>query len=241
MLDSRRQRFAARIANACRSKLQELYHNPSSGAPICKVIMGEHECGRATESTDWPPPADESVVRTITMEHTSKARNAAKCWAPGKDSNIGAGVWIWWTDGLRSDNGPVGAAAVCKHGNHWRSRRSFLVTRGMMVSDTEMWAIRLAHDVAMERSETLQGHGVKMVAGVTDSKAAIRQAEHLELGPVQRLARRINRTAQNLLAQGITTEIYCVPGHSAIAGNEKGDRQANLARDGSGRTAIDRL
>ena len=57
---------------------------------------------------------------------------------------------------------------------------------------------------------------------------------------IQRLARRINRRAQALLAHGIATEIHCVPGHSGIPGNEGADRQANLARDASGDTVIER-
>ena len=55
ILDARQQRFAARLANACSSKLKELHHNPSSGAPICQVIREEHEHGRTTEGADWPP------------------------------------------------------------------------------------------------------------------------------------------------------------------------------------------
>ena len=73
-----------------------------------------------------------------------------------------------------------------------------------------------------------------------DSQAAIRQAAHLEPGPRQRLARRINRRARSLLAHGIATEIHWVPGHSSIRGNEEADRQANLARDASGSTVIER-
>jgi len=42
ILDSRQQRFAARIEIACSSKPKELHKNPSSGAPICRAVRKEH-------------------------------------------------------------------------------------------------------------------------------------------------------------------------------------------------------
>jgi hypothetical protein len=53
------------------------------------------------------------------------------------------------------------------------SRHSFLGTGRMDVFDTELWAIGLALDVAIEQRETLQMHGVKMVAVCSDPQAAI--------------------------------------------------------------------
>jgi len=78
ILDSRQQRFTARLAHACSSKLKELDHNPSSGATMCKVIREEHEHGRTTEATDWPPPGEESVVRTTILDDTTAAKCAAQ-------------------------------------------------------------------------------------------------------------------------------------------------------------------
>jgi len=48
-LDCRQQRFAARLENACSCKLKELHRNPSSGAPICRVVSKEHGHGRTTK------------------------------------------------------------------------------------------------------------------------------------------------------------------------------------------------
>jgi len=62
----------------------------------------------------------------------------------------------------------------------------------MEVFDAELWVIGTAPDVAIEMRETLQMQQVKMVAVFSDSQAAIRRAAHLELGPGQQLARRIN-------------------------------------------------
>jgi len=174
ILDSRQQRFAARLANACSSKLKELHHNPSSSAPICKVIREEHEHGRTTEGMNWPPPGEESVVRTTILDDTTAAKSAVQHWAREKEAKIGAGVWMRWTDGSGSDDGRVGAAAVCEHGNQWRSSRSFLGTGRIKVFEAELWAIGLALDVAIKKRETLQKHGVKMVAVFSAAQASIR-------------------------------------------------------------------
>jgi len=78
----------------------------------------------------------------------------------------------------------------------------------MEVFDAERWAIGLALDLAIDKTELLPRHAVKMVAVFSDSQTAIRRAAHLEQGPEQRLARRINRRAQNLLTYSIATEIH---------------------------------
>jgi len=179
------------------------------------------------------------VVRTIVLDDATATNRTEQRRAREKQAQIGAGVWMWWTDGSRSDDGQVGAEAVCKHGHQWRSRRSFLGTGRMEVSDAKQWAIGLALDETIEKRESLQRRGVRMVAIFSDSQTAIRQALHQEPGPGQRLARRIKQRARALLAHGIATDIDLVPGHSGIPGNKDADRQANLARDASGDTLIE--
>jgi hypothetical protein len=104
-LDSRQQRFAARLENACSSKLKELHSNPSSGAPICRVGRKEHQHGRTTEGMNWPAPDEEPAVRTTILDDTAAANSAAQRWAREKEDKIGAGVWMRWRDGSRSDDG----------------------------------------------------------------------------------------------------------------------------------------
>jgi len=72
----------------------------------------------------------------------------------------------------------VGAAAVRKHGNQWRSRRSYLGTGRMEIFDTDLWAIGLALDVMIEKRQTMEKHGVKTVAVFSDSQAAILGTSH---------------------------------------------------------------
>jgi len=45
VLDSRQQRFTARVADACTGKLKEFHRNPSSSALTCTVVKEEHENG----------------------------------------------------------------------------------------------------------------------------------------------------------------------------------------------------
>jgi len=62
---------------------------------------------------------------------------------------------MWWTDGSRSDDGRVGAAAVYKHRDKWSFPRSYLGTGRMEVFDAELWDIGLALEVTIEKRETL--------------------------------------------------------------------------------------
>jgi hypothetical protein len=110
-----------RLANACEgSKLQEVYDYPTSGAPIGRVIKKDHERGWKAETMHWPNPDEEPTVKTIILSNDTAAKREVIHWAREKEAKVGMGVWMWWTDGLRSD-GKVGAAAVCKNGDGWKA------------------------------------------------------------------------------------------------------------------------
>lgn len=59
-----------------------------------------------------------------------------------------------------------------------------------------------------------------------DSQAAIRQLQHTDSGPEQRLARRIIGRSQQLMERGTEVEIYWVPGHMGVEGTEKANEAA---------------
>jgi hypothetical protein len=98
ILDSRKQRFSARLANTCSIMLRTLHQNPSSGAPVCRAVNKEHVNGRTTEGMSWPPPGEYSVVSTVILDDASAAKRAAQRWVREKEAKVGAGVWMWWTD-----------------------------------------------------------------------------------------------------------------------------------------------
>jgi len=99
---------------------------------------------------NWPAPGKEPAVWTTILDDTAAAKSAAQRWAREKEAKIGGGVWMWWTNGSRSDDGRVGAAAVCKDGNQWRSHHRILGTGRMEVFEAELCAIVLALAVAIE-------------------------------------------------------------------------------------------
>jgi hypothetical protein len=121
----------------------------------------------------WPAAGEELVVRTIIQEDPAAAKRNAQYRARDNAVKIGSGVWMWWTDGLRADDVRVAASAVCKYGNQWMSRHSFLGTGPMEVFDAELRAIGLAIEETIEKRETLQWHAVKTVGIFNDWNPAI--------------------------------------------------------------------
>ena len=144
-LDGRQQRCTARLASTCEgSKLQAVQDHPKSGAPICRVITKEHERGRGSDTIRCPNPAEEPAVKTVILSKDTAANKEVIRWARECEAKEAAGVWMKWTDGSRSDDSRVRAAAVCTHGDGWKAFSSHLGTRRMEVYDAVLGAIGLA-------------------------------------------------------------------------------------------------
>ena len=69
----------------------------------------------------WPNPDEMPAVKTVILSVDTAANREAIHWAREREAKVGAGVWMWWTNGSRSDDGRVGSAAVCKHGDRWKA------------------------------------------------------------------------------------------------------------------------
>ena len=120
-----------------------------------------------------PAPGKEPVVETIILDDTSTAKSDTQCWAREKKANVGEGVCMEWADRSRSDDGRVGAAAVCTHGIQWKTHGGQLGTGRREIVDAEPWVIGFALGEMVKGRERLQEYSVKMVEVLSDSQAAI--------------------------------------------------------------------
>jgi len=75
-----------------------------------------------------PHPDEQLAVKTVILSDDTAAKREAQCGAREREAKVGVEVWMWWTDGLRSADGRVGAAAVCKHWDGWTAFRGDLHT-----------------------------------------------------------------------------------------------------------------
>jgi len=133
---------------------------------------------RTRARSDGPQPLL-TLDKTTRLDVTTTAKISVQCWAREKEAKIGAGVRPCWTGGSHSHDGRVGAAPEFKHGHHSRSCRNSLGTGPMELFHTTLWAIRLVHDVMNEKRVTSQRHGVKMLAGFSESQTTIGHAAQL--------------------------------------------------------------
>jgi hypothetical protein len=92
----------------------------------------------------WLDPGEEPAVKTIILDDDAAAKRAAKPWGRDMEGKAGSGTWMWWTDGFRTEDGRVGAAAVCVNVDGWTVISSYLGMERMEVFDAELWAIGIA-------------------------------------------------------------------------------------------------
>ena len=99
-------------------------------------------------------------------------------------------------DRSRTDNGSVGAAAVCSSRQGWTLFRSYLCTGRMEVFDDQLLSIGVALRTSASKAEALRAHGVPTVVVLSDSRVAMRWTAQLDPGPGQQLERAINEHAR---------------------------------------------
>jgi hypothetical protein len=47
----------------------------------------------------WPNPDEEPAVMTVILSKDTAPKREAIRWVGERDAKVGAGVWMWWTDG----------------------------------------------------------------------------------------------------------------------------------------------
>jgi hypothetical protein len=106
----------------------------------------------------WVPLSNESVVVTTTLVNNTAVKRNVQRWGRVNEAIIGTGIWMWCADEPGSDDGQVGAAAVCKHGYQLTSHGSYLGVGCRELSNGELRTIGLELAVLIETRETLQRH-----------------------------------------------------------------------------------
>jgi len=144
-LDVRQQRFVSRITRACKdSNAKELYNYPTPGALVGRVAAIEHACSRRAERMCWPDHMEQPAVRTTILEDDAAAKKAAQLWAKRNERTAGSGIWTQSTDRSQTDDGRVGAAAVCLIGDGLKIFCSYIGTWRMKVFNTKHRTIGVA-------------------------------------------------------------------------------------------------
>ena len=143
-MDSRQQRFTARHTSSCEvPKLKAVHDYHSSGAPRCRVITKDPERGWEADIMHWSNPDKAPAVKTVILSEDTPAKREAIRWVREREAKVGTGIWMWWTDRSQSDDGRVGTARMCKHGDCCTAICSQLGTGRMEVYDGDLWPIRL--------------------------------------------------------------------------------------------------
>jgi len=92
-LDARLQWFVASPGSACQgSKSKELYNYATPGAPVGRVAMTEHPCGRRAETMPWSDTGEETAVKTTILKDDALAKRATEQLAREKEGKTGYGI-----------------------------------------------------------------------------------------------------------------------------------------------------
>jgi len=128
-LDTRQQQLTAGLVRVCEgSKLKAVHDHPTSRTPICRVITNEPQQCREAETMRWHNPDEEPAVKAVLLLEDTAAQRETIRRVREREAKVGVAVWMWWTNGSQSDDGRVGATAVCMHRNCWKPFRSHLGT-----------------------------------------------------------------------------------------------------------------
>ena len=141
------------------------------------------------------------------------------------------GVWVF-TDGSVQDDFS-GAAAIFEdaHGPLGGTSLQFPLGPFQSSTDAELAGIRGALSYL---SRSRDWHRATIV---TDSQAAIQMIQATDWRRCRTSVRSIQQSLQALMAQGRQVQIWWVPGHQGIAGNEHADSAARAALEESRTTA----
>jgi hypothetical protein len=151
---------------------------------LCRGVEIEHKHGRTTEVKSWPAPDAEPVVKIINLNDQLTSERAMQLWPREEEAQVGAGVFMWWTDESFSNAGQGGAAVVCQHGNECSTSRSYQRAGHKEVFNAELWAIGQVLRETVKTIDRLQRHGANTVAVFSNSRGGIRQMAHPDTGLV---------------------------------------------------------
>ena len=144
--------------------------------------------------------------------------------ARSRQLDLGPGGNAIWANGLRLDNGKVGAACAWRtpSANRWTGRRFHLGSNKEMF-DAEVYAIYQALSIMDQRQES--GRRYTLFVDPTSAISRIRS----DIGPGQPFAIASIEVATWILARDNEVTVRWVPAHHEVPGNERADVLAKAA------------
>ena len=182
------------------------------------------QLGRAVDPRYGVEPVATSATPLTQLPYKVSIEEREKAKASATE-NQPEGVISLWTDGSRLEDGRVGAAAVYKDRDRWRSHK-FGLGSNKEVFDAELYGIAEGLRIAQRLSQRREG--CKTVRIFSDSQAALKAVQQAGILS-QWLTTRIRERAESLAAQGLEVELHWVPGHVGCFGNEEADKAAKQA------------